>query len=183
MRKTRKKKRDDKKRYYKRNREAVRAVQREYRRKNIDAINAKGREYYRANREALIKKSSQWVKDNPDRHKEYYAKWCAANPCKVAASAARRARAELEGNATPELIEAKWEASDKTCCLCGQPIEDTMPPRHPMSRTLEHLTPIVRGGRHDIDNIGFAHHSCNSSKWSKTLEEWEAWLASQDERS
>lgn len=45
-----------------------------------------------------------------------------------------------------------------------------------MSRTLEHLTPIVRGGRHDIDNLDFAHFRCNSSKNSKTLEEWREWL-------
>lgn len=41
-----------------------------------------------------------------------------------------------------------------------------------MSRTLEHLTPIARGGRHDIDNIGFAHYGCNASKQDKTLEEY-----------
>ena len=75
-------------------------------------------------------------------------------------------------NATPELIKAKWEASDKTCCLCGLPIDRTLRPPHPDSYTLEHLTPITRGGRHDIDNIGFAHRGCNSSKGAKTLEEY-----------
>lgn len=76
-----------------------------------------------------------------------------------------------------ESIEAKWEASDKTCILCGQHIDDTLPTRHPKSRTLEHLTPIARGGRHDIDNLDFAHRSCNASKGTKTLEEYRAWQA------
>jgi 5-methylcytosine-specific restriction endonuclease McrA len=40
-----------------------------------------------------------------------------------------------------------------------------------MSRTIEHLTPITRGGRHDLDNIDFAHYGCNSSKGARTTEE------------
>lgn len=41
-----------------------------------------------------------------------------------------------------------------------------------MSRTIEHITPIARGGGHDIDNIDFAHRICNSSKGNRTLEEY-----------
>ena len=44
-----------------------------------------------------------------------------------------------------------------------------------MSLTLEHLTPISRGGKHDLDNLGFSHRACNTSKGSKTLEEYRAW--------
>nr|DAK85120.1 MAG TPA: HNH endonuclease [Caudoviricetes sp.] len=47
---------------------------------------------------------------------------------------------------------------------------------HRQSRTLEHLTPIARGGTHDIDNLDFAHWSCNASKGTKTLEEYREWL-------
>jgi 5-methylcytosine-specific restriction endonuclease McrA len=86
--------------------------------------------------------------------------------------AARRAQAELEGSATPKLVEAKWEAGDKTCILCGQPIDPTLKAPHNMSRTIEHLTPIARGGKHDLDNIDFAHWGCNASKGTKTLEEY-----------
>lgn len=123
---------------------------------NTDAI----REYYQANKEMFAKRRRNWRANNPDA---------------VGAYAARRARAELEGSATPELIEAKWEASDKTCILCGKPIDSTVPPRQPASRTIEHLTPIARGGRHSLDNIDFAHWSCNSSKNNKTLEEYREW--------
>ncbi len=46
-----------------------------------------------------------------------------------------------------------------------------------MARTIEHLTPIIRGGRHDLDNIDFAHRACNTRKRDKTLEEYRAWQA------
>ena len=110
------------------------------------------REYYQANKEVFARLRRKWRANNPDA---------------VSASAARRAHAELEGNATLELIEAKWQTSDKTYILCGKPIDDTVPLRQPASRTIEHLTPIARGGRHDLYNIAFAHWSCNSSKPAK----------------
>lgn len=69
----------------------------------------------------------------------------------------------------------RWEAGDKTCILCGEPIDPTLKAPHNMSRTIEHLTPIARGGHHDIDNIDFAHYSRNSSKGAKTLEEYREW--------
>lgn len=103
-------------------------------------------------------------------------RWAVRNPDKVAAYRARRAQAELEGNATRELIDAKWEASNKTCCLCGARIDDTLDSPHPMSRTLEHLTPIARGGTHNLDNIDFAHRACNTKKGPKTLDEYRDWV-------
>lgn len=99
-------------------------------------------------------------------------KWRANNPDKAGAYNARRAQAELEGDATPQLIEAKWEASDKVCILCGEPIDPTLKAPHRMSRTIEHPTPIARGGRHDLDNIDFAHYGCNAQKQDRTLEEY-----------
>lgn len=44
-----------------------------------------------------------------------------------------------------------------------------------MPLTPEHLTPISRGGRHDIDNIDFAHRTCNTKKEPKTLNEYQEW--------
>lgn len=106
---------------------------------------------------------------------ERIRRWRANNPDKVGAAVARRARAELDGNATPGLIEAKWDAGDKTCILCGDPIDPTLKSPHRASRTIEHLTPIARGGRHDLDNIDFAHYGCNARKRERTLEEYREW--------
>jgi len=38
--------------------------------------------------------------------------------------------------------------------------------------SLEHLTPLSRGGSNDYDNLGVAHFGCNSQKNTKTLDEW-----------
>lgn len=146
--------------YQKENKEAISKRKREYRQANIEHIREKDRKYYEANRTQKIAQTLAWQARNQD---------------KVDAIRARRAKVILEGNAKPSLIEAKWEAGDKTCILCGNPIDPNLPPSHRMGRTIEHLTPIHRGGRHDLDNIDFAHHSCNASKGAKTLEEYQAW--------
>lgn len=174
------------------NLEKVREAERNYSRRNAKRKAAYNAEWRKANKEAIKEKKATYYQNNiaaitEYRRRHYYEyrdayirrnrRWRAANPDKVGELIARRAQAELDGNATPELIQAKWDASDHACILCGQPIDDTLPMRHPRSRTLEHLTPICRGGRHDIDNLDFAHYGCNSSKGAKTLEEYRAWQA------
>ena len=55
------------------------------------------------------------------------------------------------------------------------PHSPTLKAPHNMSHTIEHLTPIARGGRHDIDNIDFVHYGCNAQKQDRTLEEYREW--------
>lgn len=141
---------------------------------NPERAHALAKAYRQANRERETARVRRWINTPKGREsaKASYRRWAIRNPEKAGKIKARRARAEANGNATPELIEAKWEASDKTCCLCGHPIDRTLRSPHTDSYTLEHLTPIARGGTHDIDNIDFAHRSCNTSKGIKTLEEY-----------
>lgn len=190
--------REANRRYKQRHKGRVDAYNREYRKQNREALRQKYREYYAKNIEVRRQKSRenskrwrdnnielareqqrQWRINNIDiareRTRKSVMKWRANNQDKAGAYNARRAQAELEGNATPQLIEAKWEASDKTCILCGDPIDPNLPLRHRLARTIEHLTPLIRGGRHDLDNINFAHRACNTRKRDKTLEEYREW--------
>ena len=105
-------------------------------------------------------------------HKKAYRRWTLRNPEAAGEIRVRRAKAEAEGNATPTLIQAKWEASSRICCLCGESINPDLKSPDPMSPTVEHKVPIARGGRHDIDNIDFAHRVCSSSKGARTTEEY-----------
>lgn len=151
---------------------------RRWREQHPDQAKAQAKAYRQANLSSETARMRRWLED-PEHKERHYAnikRWAVRNPDKVAAHKVRRARAELEGNATRELVNAKWEASNKTCCLCGTRIDDTLSAPHPMSLTLEHLTPISRGGRHDIDNIDFAHRACNTKKGPKTLDEYRDWV-------
>lgn len=145
---------------------------REYYADNKERLREHRRKYYEANREHIREREHAYRIANKETVNESIRRWRANNPDKVGAATARRAKAELEVNATPKLIETKWEAGDKTCILCGEPIDPTLKAPHNKSRTIEHLTPIAHAGRHDLDNIDFAHYGCNAQKQDRTLEEY-----------
>lgn len=58
----------------------------------------------------------------------------------------------------------KAHAKMKTCAYCGKDMGD--------SPSLEHLTPVSRGGDNQRYNLVYACKSCNSKKHDKTLEEY-----------
>jgi len=147
---------------------------RRWREKHLEEAKAQAKAYRQANRETEAARLRRWRKTPYGKvaYREACRKWALRNPETAGAIRVRRAKAEDEGNATPELIQAKWEASNKACCLCGDPINPGIRSPDPMSLTVEHKIPIARGGRHDIDNIDFAHRVCNSSKGARTTEEY-----------
>lgn len=57
-----------------------------------------------------------------------------------------------------------FERDNWICQLCDEPIDKTLkfPDRH--SATVDHITPISRGGKHERSNAQAAHNFCNSSK-------------------
>lgn len=51
-----------------------------------------------------------------------------------------------------------------TCHICGQPIDQTLPPGHEMQGSIDHLTPRRQGGTGDRDNVRMSHHRCNHER-------------------
>ena len=113
---------------------------RRWREQHPEEAKTQAKAYRQANRTSETARMRRWLED-PEHKEHHYAnmkRWVIHNPDKVAAYRVRRAQAELEGNATRKLINAKWEASDKTCCLCGTRIDDTLdspPPCHALLNT------------------------------------------------
>ena len=84
--------------------------------------------------------------------------------------AAWKARQELmRGAATAEpVIPADVFARDGwTCGLCGEPVDADLPYPHPMSKSLDHVLPLSRGGAHVESNVQLAHLSCNIRKGAR----------------
>ena len=50
------------------------------------------------------------------------------------------------------------------CHICGEPIDYQAHYLHPSSYTIDHITPIVKGGPDTLDNLAAAHRSCNRAK-------------------
>lgn len=54
---------------------------------------------------------------------------------------------------------------DEQCFYCNAYVEYS-------KRTIDHLTPLSRGGTHTVDNLVMSCGSCNSSKHNLTYEEY-----------
>ena len=86
---------------------------------------------------------------------------------KAKTHARRRQKYAGDGTLTSHVIAAMYQW-DQTCAYCG----DAMSPE---SRTLDHITPLSRGGQHAADNVVVVHATCNYRKRNKTLPEYVAW--------
>lgn len=53
------------------------------------------------------------------------------------------------------------------CHLCGEPIDYDAGHLNPLSFTIDHITPIARGGSDTLDNLAAAHRACNRAKGAK----------------
>lgn len=65
-----------------------------------------------------------------------------------------------------------WQGDD--CAYCGVEMDFNVRGRisPPRKATIDHIVPIARGGGHVPENVTLCCSRCNSSKGSKTLEEW-----------
>lgn len=157
---------------------AMSEYKREWRRRNSDREKAKDRAYYAAHRE-----ESRAYRTAPERKKAAatsarirYAKSADAIRARVSAyqaskppartlSRAKR-RAILRDTDRREVTDRDWRRLcaryRNRCAYC----ESDAP------LTMDHVIPLVRGGRHAIGNLIPACGSCNSSKNSRLLIEW-----------
>ncbi len=55
-------------------------------------------------------------------------------------------------------------ADQPPCHLCKEPIVYDAHHLHPLSFTIDHLTPISRGGPDTLDNLAAAHRKCNRDR-------------------
>lgn len=58
-------------------------------------------------------------------------------------------------------------ADQPPCHICGNPIMYDAHFLHPLSFTIDHITPINRGGDDALDNLAAAHRGCNRAKSDK----------------
>lgn len=104
------------------------------------AIRERGREADRA-------RSSAWVKANPEWNRDRQ----------------HRRRALMRGTSTgPIDFAALWTGM---CPLCGVEIDQGVRYPDPMSKSIDHIVPLARGGSHTQDNLQWTHLTCNLRKY------------------
>lgn len=62
-------------------------------------------------------------------------------------------------------LQARVFAEETHCHLCGEWVDQLLPPRHPRARSVDHLISLESGGPPlDRSNVRLAHLGCNSRR-------------------
>lgn len=165
---------------------------------------AEGRKrHYLENKEKIVDRAKQWQIDNPERNRahrakqaengrerkrlrsaEYYqsnrekcsaanSKWKKNNRLKVVSyTHARRGILKRLGKLDYLDFADKCNAQNGRCLFCGEV----------RALTIDHIMPVERGGGNEPENIQALCRLCNSSKGTRTNDEYFAWKAEREKK-
>lgn len=69
-----------------------------------------------------------------------------------------------------DINKKKIYATQDVCGICGRPVDKSLKYPHPMSKCIDHIIPVAKGGHpSDIDNLQLAHWTCNRQKSDKII--------------
>jgi 5-methylcytosine-specific restriction endonuclease McrA len=159
------------------------AAHREFRRKynkawyaaNSEQDKAHGRAWYALNSERRKEQNKAWRTTHSDREKarkkEWRAShpgwskaWYAANPelGRLYASHRRAREMGAEGHYERSDLEVIWKRQKGKCGWCRSGL--TKARGTSLSRTLDHITPLISGGSNWPENLQWLCRSCNAKK-------------------
>lgn len=81
-----------------------------------------------------------------------------------------RAYARTEYRKKAAALRRHVARTGEPCWICGQPIDLTLPARHAMAFTADHVEPLARGGA-VCGEIRPAHRRCNSRRNARAAPE------------
>lgn len=70
-----------------------------------------------------------------------------------------------------EKNKKKIYATQTVCGICGKPVDFSLKYPHPLSKCIDHIIPVDKGGHpSDLANLQLAHWTCNRQKSDKLLQ-------------
>lgn len=170
----------------------MRAYNRKRRLKDIDKVREDNRKWWAENKEAISARRrvlrqnrtleqirrekirvAQWKNDNRERHYANNRKWAEGNPEAYQASRltrkARRRMREREAKVEPVSRTVVFRASGGRCFYCLSDINKQV-------FHVDHVIPLSAGGGHSYDNVVASCASCNLRK-SNQVNGWYAGCA------
>lgn len=120
--------------------------------------------WYSANRARKNETSRRYYVEHAEQIAEARARWFDQNPGYMA-EYMRRRRATVRGVTVGEVdLDALWTGS---CGICGDLLDPNTAHPDPMSKSIDHIVPISRGGAHEQSNLQWAHLICNIRKGAR----------------
>ena len=152
------------KKYYQEHNQKLKLMAREYRKRNPEKIKEINKNYYKKNKEEHDKQTLKWIKENRDKVNKWIRRWRKTERGKLITRKNNIKRRALEkgNNLTIEQLKIILDR-DKTCIYCKTDNKKL---------TLEHITPLTKGGENSFSNCAMACINCNSSKRNKDVLIW-----------
>jgi len=128
--------------------------------------------WVKADPERHAKRLREWraIPENARKHRAFSLRWAKENPEQRRALMAttRARRRDAKTSVIPAaVLRDMLERQGSRCYYCQFPLKKEM--------HLEHRTPIVRGGKHVLENLCWSCPTCNLKKGRRTESEFVAW--------
>ena len=135
---------------------------REYRKANKEKTDIYYKKWREKNKEKILLNERKNYAAKKEKYDSYRAEWRKQNRLKW--NSYRRSRdIRKKQNGIFLILDKEFKKlNNELCFYCGSNNK----------LTIDHIIPVVRGGRHSIGNLLIACKSCNSKKGSKTIQEW-----------
>ena len=154
-------------RYWK-NPEKYRENRRKSNIRNKDTIKESRKIYYQNNKDLILSKDKIYRDKHRDeintRNRQYYQNHKDEFIFR-ARERKKRIRETKDGTITKESLDKMYEKQLHRCDYCGCDL-------YKYGKHLDHIFPLIRGGRHTLSNVHWVCPKCNLSKNDKTEEEW-----------
>jgi len=121
------------------------------------------RRFREANRDRIAERKRIEHENDPTRARERTRQWAKDNPERVHERRVRRRAQEVAVG--PIDLGALWTGA---CALCGLAIDAELRWPDPLSKSVDHIVPLSKGGTHEQGNLQWAHLRCNMRKGSRS---------------
>lgn len=158
------------KKYYQENKDVVLEKAKDYYIDNKESVLEYQKEYYEENKEYVDNRNKSYYHKTKDDRKEKHSiackRWKNNNPKKLRAYCLNRVakRNMAKGKITKEVINEMFFEQNSKCYYCGKEILSYY--------EVDHKTPLSRGGNNLKNNLCLTCDFCNTSKGSKTEDEY-----------
>lgn len=135
---------------YKNNPERAKAYAKGWKAANPDKVRQYRRLNYERNVEKVAAQAQEWREANPEKWQENLR------------TQNRKRRARKAGATVgPIDLDALWTGF---CALCDHAIDKSLVWPHPLSKSVDHIVPLSKGGAHEQSNLQWTHLVCNNRK-------------------
>jgi hypothetical protein len=145
--------------YYKANCEKINARIKKYTEDNPGRTKDRQKEWAKANPDKLRNKSRRWREKNPAKVKEINRRWTDLNPDKVKAKTARRYERLKQAGGNNNARKKVRLLCGGACLACGL-----------HNAGLDHIIPLIKGGKSVASNYQCLCVSCNAKKGIKATD-------------